>query len=134
MEERQHPGDRRVMVTTETETEIFHIKIFTPSFKARVDPLVCVFRHLYAIDSPESPLVRHLLFAISSRCLLVGLESGIKHAAVSQHLTRQKLYRLSLSKIFIPLIKSKVFLSKMHLSLEISETVYLLTIEHVEYW
>ena len=57
--------------------------------KARVDPLTCVFHHLHATESSDSPLVQHLLTywqpAWQPSCsnqrsckeALVGLESGI---------------------------------------------------------
>ena len=52
------------------KTELFYwsygyfcYRLLMPSglnFKDRMDPLTCVIHHLYALNSPDSPLVRHL--------------------------------------------------------------------------
>ena len=45
-----------------TDTPVFGFLVMSVlGFKARVDSLICVLHHLYATDSSDQPLVRHLL-------------------------------------------------------------------------
>ena len=75
-------------------------------FKARVDSFTSMICYLHTTDSSDSSLVQHLLTswwpAWSLSCFdphtciqaLLGLESRIERATISQHVTRQALYRL----------------------------------------